>query len=105
MLNAILNEETNQEAQVSVSPTVPPGLKSTNWDVKLSFVIRNYQTEDILFWWIDYNGSPVCKGRIPAGSVVSHLTYGTHPWLITKNNGDLITYFVPCLSNMEVVIK
>ena len=98
MLNA---REINAKTQVSV----PYGLQSTGWDVKLQVVIRNHRAETIQLWWVDYNGNPVLYATLPSGGSITQLTYGTHPWLITKTNGELITSFVPNTSNLELAIK
>ena len=101
MLNAIVNGKFNAKAQVSV----PQGLKSTGWSVRLRIVIHNRREESIQFWWVNYSGSPVLYGTIPSGFSIAQYTYGTHPWLITKANGDLITSIVPNTSNLELAIE
>jgi hypothetical protein len=102
MLNAMINGEFNAKAQ---QVSVPFGLKSTGWSVRLQLTIRNRREEAIQFWWVDYSGSPVLYGYIPSGGAIRQLTFGTHPWLITNTNGDLITSVVPNTSNMELTIE
>jgi hypothetical protein len=102
MLNAMINGEFNAKAQ---QVSVPFGLKSTGWRVRLQLTIHNRRDEAIKFWWVDYNGNPVLYGDIPSGAAIRQHSFGTHPWLITNNNGDLISWVVPYTSNMEVIIE
>ena len=102
ILNAIVNGEFNTKIQ---QVSVPPGLKSTGWSVRLQLVIHNRREETIQFWWVDYAGNPVLYGVIPSGGSINQFTFGTHPWLITKTNGELITSVIPNTSNLEVAIE
>ena len=77
MLNAIVNGEFNENAQQQVS--VPYGLKSTEWTVRLRMVLRNRRAETVWFWWVDYQGNPRLYGALPPGGSVTQLTFGTHP--------------------------
>ena len=101
MLKAIMNGDFDAKAQVSV----PSGLKSTGWSVRLQIIIHNQRAEAVHFWWIDYTSNPMLYGSIPSRGAVQQFTFGTHPWLITKTNGDLITYVVPNTSNLELTIQ
>ena len=102
MLKAIMDGDLDANvAQVSV----PPGLRSTGWSVRLQIIIHNQRAETVQFWWVDYSGNPRLYGVIPAGGTVRQFTFGTHPWLITKTNGDLIVYLVPNTSNLEFTVQ
>ena len=103
MLNAIMNGDFDAKAQVSV--TVPSRLKSTGWSRKLNIVIRNQRAETVYFWWVNYSGNAVRYGSISPRGAIRQLTFGTHPWLITNTNGDLITYLVPCTSNLDFTVQ
>ena len=102
MLNDVINGEFNVKVQ---QVAVPYGLKSTGWNVRLQTLIHNRRTEIVQFWWVNYSGQPVLYGYIPSGATIRQLTYGTHPWLITTPNGDLITSIVPSASNLELTIE
>ena len=105
LLNAIMNEEYNAKAQVSAQVSVPEGLKSTNWNTKVRLNIRNNRDQMVRFWWVNYNGNAVLYGAIPPQGGIEQLTYGTHPWLITEANGDLISVIVPHTSNMQITLE
>jgi hypothetical protein len=102
MLNAMINGDFNAKAQ---HVSVPFGLKSTGWSVRLQLTIHNRRNEAIKFWWVDYNGNPVLYGVIPSGAAIRQFTFGTHPWLITNTNGDLISSVVPNTSDMDLTIE
>ena len=73
--------------------------------IRLQMLSHNQLAEEVYFWWVDYFGNPVLYGVIPSGFYIQQLTFGTHPWLITTPNGDLITSIVPNTSNLELTIK
>ena len=53
MLKAIMDGDLDANvAQVSV----PPGLRSTGWSVRLQIIIHNQRAETVQFWWVDYSG-------------------------------------------------
>ena len=85
--------------------SVPKGLKSTGWSTKLSFSLTNQRSESIQFHWVDYGGNPVLYGQVSPGASIKQLTFGTHPWLITTTGGEVITYFVPLLSNLQITVE
>ena len=85
--------------------TVPDGLKSTAYSLKLNFKITNLFSETIKLYWVNYDGNAVLYGEVPSGEVIRQGTYGTHPWLITTTSDELIAYFVPLLSDLEVTIE
>ena len=101
LMNIIRNSEGDAKAQV----VVPPGLKSIRSSIKLQVILYNQQAETVQYYWVDFNGNHVLYGSVSPGSSAVLLTYGTHPWLIIKINGDLITYFVPETSNLEITVK
>ena len=98
MLNAV---DFNAKAQVSV----PSGLKSTSAGVKLHIVFRNERNNEVQIWWVDYSGNPRFYGKIPSRGAVLQNTYGTHPWLVTETNGNVITYLVPNTSDLECTVQ
>jgi hypothetical protein len=72
----------------------------------LQLRIYNHRNEAIKLWWVNYSGSPVLYGVIPSvGALIRQLTFGTHPWLITNTDRDLITSVTPNTSDMEVTIE
>ena len=96
-----MNEEYNAKTQVSV----PEGMKSTDWNTKVKLNIHNNRDKKVQFWWVNYSGSAVLYGEVqPKGAIEQH-TYGTHPWLITEQNGDLISVIVPHTSNMQITVE
>ena len=101
LMNVIRNSEGDAKAQI----VVPPGLKSIRSSIKLQVILNNQRAETIQYYWVNYNGNHVFYGSVSPGGSATLLTYGTHPWLITKTNGDLITYFVPETSNLEITVK
>ena len=98
-----MNEEYNAKAQVTVS--VPEGLKSTGSNTKVQLNIRNNRDKKVQFWWVNYNGNAVLYGEVQPKRAIKQLTYGTHPWLITEESGDLISVIVPHTSNMEITVE
>ena len=102
MLNAIVNGEFNAKSQ---QISVPLGLKSVGWSVRLAMILRNRRAEGIHFYWVDYVGNPVLYGYIPPGGGLRQLTFGTHPWLITTTSGDLITVIIPGTANVDLTIE
>jgi hypothetical protein len=85
----------------------PFGLKSTAKRVRLQLRILNALTDHqaIKVWWVDYNGNAVFYANIPSGGIWQISTFGTHPWLITNTNGDLISSVILNTSNMSVTIE
>ena len=102
MLNAIINGGFNAKAE---KVSVPNGLKSTGWDVRLQVAVRNRRAEPVNWWWVDYSGNPVLYGIISPGGGIQQLTFGTHPWLVTDANGQVISSVIPYKSNMELTIE
>ena len=102
MLNAIINGEFNAKSQ---QVSVPLGLKSVGWSVRLAMILRNRRAEGIHLYWVDYAGNPVLYGYIPPGGGIRQLTFGTHPWLITTTSGDLITVIIPGTANVDLTIE
>ena len=102
MLNAIINGGFNAKAE---KVSVPNGLKSTGWDVRLQLLVRNSRGEPVNWWWVDYSGNPVLYGIISPGGAIRQYTFGTHPWLVTNAGGQLISSVVPYRSNMELTIQ
>ena len=102
MLNAIINGGFNAKAE---KVSVPNGLKSTGWDVRLQLLVRNRRGEPVYWWWVDYLGNPVLYGIISPGGDLRQLTFGTHPWLVTDANGQVISSVIPYKSNMQLTIK
>ena len=93
---------------VLATPTAPFGFKSTQGRVKVFSTITNNRNEKVKYWWVDYNGSPSLShhGTVQPHTPSSGLwTYGTHPWLITTESGDLITAFIPYIANMHVTVE
>ena len=103
MLNAIMNGEFNAKAQ---QVAISYGLKSTGWNVRLQMLIYNHRTETVHFggWTISTN-----QYSMDSYDLGYHLTadinFGTHPWLITTPNGDMITSIIPVASNLELTIE
>ena len=85
--------------------TVPDGLKSTSDSLKLVIQIKNSLSETIQYHWVNYEGSAVYVGEVYPGSVIGQTSYGTHPWLITTTSGEVIAYFVPELSDLDVTVQ
>ena len=68
MLNAIINGGFNANAK---KVSVPNGLKSIRWDVRLQLLVRNRRAERVNWWWVDYSGNPVLYGVISPGGGIS----------------------------------
>ena len=85
--------------------TVPDGLKSTAASLQLNLQITNSLSETIKLYWVNYDGNAVLYGNVTSGNEISQGTYGTHPWLITTTSDELIAYFVPLLSDMEITVE
>ena len=90
------------------TPTVPFGIESTEGRIQLRVFVTNNRGGFAKYWWINYDGNPVLShlGKVPAHTTNSVLwTYGTHPWLITTECGELITTFIPYTANMRVTVE
>lgn len=60
----------------------------------------NYRSEDMLLYWINYEGVRVYYTQIEAGRSYLQQTYVTHPWVVTKKNAvpgveDCVAIFEP----------
>ena len=51
ILNSIINGGFNEKAE---KVSIPNGLKSTGWDVRLQMLVHNYRGEPVYLWWVDY---------------------------------------------------
>ena len=102
MLNALINGGFNAKAE---KVSVPNGLKSTGWDVRLQLLVSNSRGEPVYWWWVDYSGNPVLYGIIPPGGGIRQLTFGTHPWLVTDADGQVISSVIPYKSNMQLTVE
>ena len=101
-----MNGDLDANAQHISAPSVPFGLKSISASLRLEVDIYNQRSETVQYWWVNYYGYSVQYGSISSGHSNTLYTFGTHPWLITNQNGHkLITYFVPLTANMNITIK
>ena len=76
--------------------------------MQVRVTITNNRWDKVKYWWVDYNGKPQLShlGTVNPNTVESVLwTYGTHPWLITTESGELITAFIPYTANMQVTVE
>ena len=102
MLNALINGKFNAKAE---NVSIPNGLKSTGWDVRLQLLVSNSRGEPVYWWWVDYSGNPVLYGIIPPGGGIRQMTFGANPWLVTDANGQIISSVIPYKSDKELTIK
>ena len=108
MLAIILNTIMSLLVLTLATPTVPFGFKSTEGNIQVTVYVTNNRNDKVKYWWVDYGGNPVLShlGTVPAHTTNSALwTYGTHPWLITTECGELITTFIPYTANMRVTVE
>ena len=85
--------------------TVPDGLRSIGASPQLHLRITNSLSETITVYWVNYSGDAVSYGDVPSGRGIGITTYGTHPWLITTTSDELIGYYVPLRSSVEITVK
>lgn len=76
--------------------------------MQVRVTITNNRNDKVKYWWVNYSGNPQLShlGTVNPKTVESVLwTYGTHPWLITTESGELITAFIPYTANMHVTVE
>ena len=89
----------------AVSVSVPYQLRSITDKQKLTVKVYNGRSEPLQWWWVNYDGNTVYYSTIQAGSEITQLTYGTHPWLITTMSGDVMGVYVSNTANAKISIE
>ena len=90
---------------IIVIAVLPYGVQSVNWNVQLGLTINNLRSETVYVWWVDYLGNAVYYGAISPSSGYLQNSYGTHPWIIAKFNGDIISMVTGYTANMQINIE
>ncbi len=88
-----------------IGVSVPLGVKSTSWTPRLSVVVENTRSDVLQWYWINYQGLPVCYAIIQPRTSIRQLTYGTHPWLITDAQQRNIALFIPYAANTRIIVE
>jgi hypothetical protein len=89
-----------------LSVSVPEGLKAIRHVESEQLYVRviNLRTDTLRLYNVDYVGSEDLLTTLPPGSSAVLFTYIDFPYLITKDNGELIMYFHPLIGDVEVQV-
>lgn len=75
------------------------GLCSTDGSVSTFIRFDNYLSEDIMLYWLNYEGHRVFYAYVRAGESRLQQTYVSHPWVVTRRHvsdqGRCIAIFLP----------
>ena len=85
--------------------SVPLGIRSTQFNPRLTMRISNNRADTVHFFWVDYGGNAVLYATLAPSVTITQRTFGTHPWLITTISGDLISVIIPYANNMDITIQ
>ena len=96
MLNTIINGGFSAKAE---KPKVKPP------STLFKLLVHNHRGEPVNWWWVNYSGEPVLYAVISPGKIIRQLAFGTHPWLVTDANGQVISSVIPYKSNMQLTIE
>ena len=85
--------------------SVPFGIKSTGWKLKIKICFHNQRSDSINIYWINYQGFLVRYNTLHPNNGYCQLTYGTHPWYISTVSGAPLEIVIPGQANMDISIK
>ena len=68
-------------------------------------VLDNRTSIDYSLFWLDYEGKRESRGVLPAGERVEESTFATHPWLITKRDGQGVAIYIPGKTHGMILLK
>jgi VHL beta domain len=80
------------------------GLKSIESEHRVAIRFVNRTDRPIRIKWIDFNGNEVDKGTIEPGKDMRHLTFATHAWVVTDEEGQLLLRYVATKRAAEAVV-
>ena len=72
-----------------------PVLKSTGGSPQITMRVINQGSEELSLYWVKYIGGTRSYGKVQAGEPWVVITYGTHPWLITNPNDQIVGISIP----------
>lgn len=71
---------------------------------KTSFTISNKTTNNIIGFWLDYQGNRQRYFEVGPGQSLEQGTYTMHPWLITDSSGKCLRLFNAAATHSHVLI-
>lgn len=81
-------------------------LRSLNSDVRVGLRFTNNTAGTVKAYWIDYDGKRQHYFDIRPNETVNQVTYVTHPWVITKADGEhtCIGVFLPNREDAVIIV-
>jgi hypothetical protein len=76
-------------------PAEEKGIKSTDGDVEATIKFVNKSGKTIKVFWIDYDGERKLYQTVNDGNAHEQMTFLTHPWLITDEDGNAWYVYYP----------